>query len=807
MSKVRLLVVSLFVCLVAAPFAFAQEADLLVVKTGPDTAAADTDVSYDVSITNLGPDDSAPITLSDPIPAGMTFVSATPPGCTTPAVGSGGTITCAIATLTAGSSTNFTFVFHIPPQTPPGTTFVNTATASSATDPTDENNAGVAATSTPPAATGDMSISKDGPSSAAPDTDVVYTINVINTGPDAAESVSVTDTLPGNLTFVSLGESGFDMSCTTPAAGANGTITCTADPFPANATATLILTAHVPAGTPSGTTYTNTAVVTAKNDSDAGNNSASTIVTVSSVEVSVSKSGSATVTAGTNATYTIVVANAAGSDIATVNLTDAVPSGTSFVSFTQDNGPTAFCSEPLAGSTSGTVSCGVVLAAGQSAQFTMVLTAGNTASIVNTASVSTDSFDTDPSNNSDDATTTVTPSADLAITKNGPATVTAGANVTYSITVTNGGPTDATGVSLTDTLPPELTFVSMTQTSGPAFNCNVTTCTIATLPVGTTATFSLVAHVASSLTGASPVSNTANVSAATGDPAGGQNSSTTMAAVSRNADMSAIKSGPATIIAGNDITYSVTLRNAGPSDAFNASLVDTLPPGTTFVSVNQTLGPPFNCLTPPGSINCTIASFASGDTAVFTIVLHVSPSATGSIVNPATAGSTTADLVPGNTTSTSTAVVNPPATDVSLSKTVVFSPTTAIYTITVTNIGSFAAFGTVVTDPLPPGTALTSSSASQGSCSGTTTVTCSLGTIAAGNSATITLNVNLTQPNGTITNTATVTIENGDTNPANNTAAATFVSGGGAPTLSTIGMLLLVLALGIAAMVVMPTAR
>src|SRR6185436_1854598 len=323
MHTLRLLISSLLFCLFVTSLAVAQEADLLVVKTGPDSATADTDVTYTVSVTNLGPDDSAAISLSDPIPPGMTFVSATPPGCATPAAGSGGTITCAIATLTAGSSVDYTFVFHIPPATAPGTTFVNIATASSATDPSEENNSGLAATSTPPPPSGDMSISKDGPSTAGPDTDIAFTIFVTNAGPDAAETVSVTDTLPGNLTFVSLvQESGLVMSCTTPVGGSGGMITCTADPFPAGANATFTLTAHVPSGTPSGTSYTNEAQVTAKNDPNPDNNESSVFMTVSSVDVSVTKTGDASVTAGTNATYTIVVANAPGSDTAVVNLID-----------------------------------------------------------------------------------------------------------------------------------------------------------------------------------------------------------------------------------------------------------------------------------------------------------------------------------------------------------------------------------------------------------------------------------------------------------------------------------------------------
>ena len=52
--------------------------------------------------------------------------------------------------------------------------------------------------------------------------------------------------------------------------------------------------------------------------------------------------------------------------------------------------------------------------------------------------------------------------ADLAVTKSAPATVTAGTNFNYTITVTNNGPSNATGVTVSDTLPSSVAFVSAT---------------------------------------------------------------------------------------------------------------------------------------------------------------------------------------------------------------------------------------------------------------------------------------------------------------------------------------------------------
>ncbi|HEX8618353.1 MAG TPA: DUF11 domain-containing protein, partial [Thermoanaerobaculia bacterium] len=163
MSTVRpFLALALFVAALAAPRALSQEADLLATKTGPAEAAAGADVSYDVTVTNLGPDEAATISIDDVIPAGMTFVSLTQTGgptasCSTPAPGSDGAINCTLATLAAGQTVELTLVFNIDETTPPETTFTNIVTATTATfDPNEENNTGIATTSTPPPAQGDM---------------------------------------------------------------------------------------------------------------------------------------------------------------------------------------------------------------------------------------------------------------------------------------------------------------------------------------------------------------------------------------------------------------------------------------------------------------------------------------------------------------------------------------------------------------------------------------------------------------------------------------------------------------------------
>jgi uncharacterized repeat protein (TIGR01451 family) len=819
----RCLLLAALASVPTAPLAWAQTADIAVTKSGPAQAAAGTDVTYTVTVLNTGPDDvstatTGDITLTDSIPAGMTFVSASPPGCTTPVVGSGSPppISCTITSLAANASVIFTFVFHIAPATPPGTFFTNVAKVSNPTDPNDENDNGVAVTQTPPPPQADVGVTKTGPPSAPPNGDVVFTIAISNGGPDPATSVTWQDTLPlgvppSQMTFVSLApNSGAGLTCTLPSVGSAGTVTCTIASLAVGATATFTLTGHIPPGTSSGTTYDNTASVSAATaDPNSINDSSTAPVVVSTVDVSVVKTGPANVVAGNDATYTLAVSNG-GPDVAdNVNLTDPLPPATTFVSLTQDTGPVAVCSTPASGGT-GTVVCNwSSLASGASASFTLVIKAGNTTSISNTASVTTDSFDTNTSNNNSTATTTVTPRADVAVTKVGPATISAGANIAYTVTVTNNGPSDAASVSFTDTLPPSTTFVSESQTTGPTFGCatpavggtGTITCTIASLPAGATATFSIVLQVSAAALSGSTVSNTAGVSTTTTDPDPTNNNSTTGATVTTaiSADVSVAKTGPSSAIAGTTVTYTVTVANAGPSNAASVSLSDTVPTGTTFVSESQTTGPAFACATPAvggtGTITCTIASLAAGGSATFSIVVNVPAGATGQITNTATVSTSTSDPNSANNSSTvATAITTGP--DVSVTKSgpaSVVAGANATYTITVANGGSVTATSVSLTDTLPAGTTFVSETQTAGpvfacttpAAGATGTITCTIPTLPGGGSATFSVVVKVSSgATGQITNTATVTSTTPDPNPANNSASTTATVSSGAADLS-----------------------
>lgn len=258
---------------------------MAVTKTADaDQAPAGSDVTYTITVSNNGPDSADAASLNDPLPAGSTFVSLSSPAgwsCSTPSVGSGGTVTCNNATYPVTSGDVFTLVVNIPSGTAPGTTFTNQATVSSSTfDPTDENNSASAAT-TVPGTSADMQVTKTASASEVfADSDITYAIQVNNFGPDDATSAQLSDTLPGNMTFVSL-LSPAGWSCITPAIGSGGTISCTNPSFAAGASSGFTLKGHVPSGTSAGTTYNNTASVSSStSDPDSGNSNgfASTVV-------------------------------------------------------------------------------------------------------------------------------------------------------------------------------------------------------------------------------------------------------------------------------------------------------------------------------------------------------------------------------------------------------------------------------------------------------------------------------------------------------------------------------------------------
>src|SRR4029077_4142057 len=181
---------------------------------------------------------------------------------------------------------------------------------------------------------------------------------------------------------------------------------------------------------------------------------------------------------------------------------------------------------------------------------------------------------------------TVNPAADLFLAETAtPQTVNTENNVTYSFTVTNSGPSTATGVTLTDMLPVGMVLVSSTRSQGTC--TTAVSCNLGTLANGATATLAIVAKAVA----AGNLNNTGNVSANEADPFPSNNTAIASVTVVASADMAvAISSSPNPAGVGVNLTFTMTITNNGPSPATGVVLAGTFTAGATFVSLTPSQG-------------------------------------------------------------------------------------------------------------------------------------------------------------------------------------------------------------------------
>ena len=147
---------------------------------------------------------------------------------------------------------------------------------------------------------------------------------------------------------------------------------------------------------------------------------------------------------------------------------------------------------------------------------------------------------------------------------------------------------------------------------------------------------------------------------------------------------------PNPVVAGQNLTYTITVANNGPDPAASVVLTDTLPASTTFVSLSTPAG--WSCTTPAvgagGSISCSTASMSVG-AATFMLTVAVAPSATGTISNTATVGSSTNDPTPANNSSVAATLVDGAPTITNITdQTIAEDGATAALPFTIGDVGT-----------------------------------------------------------------------------------------------------------------------
>ena len=622
-------------------------------------------------------------------------------------------------------------------------------------------------------------------------TQLTWTLSVTNHGPDPAPSVTVTDTLPPHDTYLT--------NNLNPPAGCSAVgqiVTCNLGDMAVNQTVTFQIVTLVDPDTvaiafgPTNMTDNASVATSGANDPNPGNNTAvDTAVVNDLADLQVSKlcKPDTTVYAGTPIVCTVFVDNHGPSYARNVVIDDAIlSSGTVAISnIAVSPGPTNCTTSAITGGQK--ISCNVGNLANASTTqtgrvtLTYTLTATEGQNIDDIASARSDTPDPDATNNQAEVNLTVTSLADLALTKNGPATVVAGTPISWTLSVSNAGPSAATNVQISDTVP---TGVSINSVSMPGASClagvpgdvsHPTTCDAGTLAAGaTSSTMTINATVNPRTTGI--LHNDARVSSATFDGNSANDLAHTDTTVTVQSSLSVTKSAtPNPVTAGTPLSYQITVSNGGPSTATAVTLTDPLPSGVAFSSTGGVGVCGFQ--TDTNTVSCQLPNLDPGQQESMFIYTTVKASTLPGPMSNAATG--TANGSPPATGSVTTNVVT--AADLTIvltSDNVVYKPSTTIhYQITVTNNGPSDAQNVVITQALP--------AVKQGKyisnnigCAPPVgnTLTCqapavpALATIPAGGSITFQVNFFITGNKGTITSTATVSSTTTDPVSSNNSS-------------------------------------
>jgi uncharacterized repeat protein (TIGR01451 family) len=418
--------------------------------------------------------------------------------------------------------------------------------------------------------------------------------------------------------------------------------------------------------------------------------------------------GVTTATPGGSVTYTITASNAGPDAITGATVADTFPA-VETCTWTCVGAGGGTCT--AAGS--GNINDAVDLLAGGSTTYTAscAVSASATGTLANTATVSSTVTDPNPANNSATDTDTLTAQADLAITKtDGVTTATPGSAVTYTITSSNSGPSNATGATVADTFPASLTCTwncfgagGGTCTAAGSGNINDTV----NLPAGGSVTHTAICAISAAATGT--LSNTATVAAPAGvtDGTPGNNSATDTDTLTPSANLTINKTdGATTVVPGFSTTYTIATVNQGPSNVSGALVTDSFPAPLTCTWTCSAAGGATCVASGSGNIAATV-NLPASSSVTHVAVCAIAASTTGSISNTATVtlpGGVT-DPNPANNTSTDLDLVQAVA---DLAMTIVDGVTTVTaggsvtYVINSRNLGPAAALSVDTNVTFPP---------------------------------------------------------------------------------------------------------
>ncbi len=640
-------------------------ADLSITKTdGITNIAPGSNTIYTLVATNNGPNAVNNATISDTIPAPLTVVgwsasgSAGTSGFAAP-VGTTNILNNTGVSIPSGGSITYLVTATVPNSAANNSTFSNSATiASSANDPTPGNNTSTD-TNTVVVPTADLAITKtDGITSVTPGSNVIYTLVATNSGPNAVNNATISDTIPAPLTVVgwsasgSAGTSGFAAPV-----GTTNILNNTGVSIPSGGSITYLVTATVPNSAANNSTFSNSATIASSaNDPTPGNNTSTdtNTVIVPTADLAITKTdGITSISPGGSLAYTIVARNDGPSAVNNATITDTFPAQLTNINWTAtgSTGTSGFATNG-AGNINAT---GVSLPSGGSITYVVsAVVANNTPSdttLVNTVSIVSSVNDPDLTDNqATDNNTVVNPTtaADLTITKtDGVNVITPGSNIVYTLIATNNGPNAVNNATISDTIPAPLTVVgwSVTGSAGtsgfeaPVGTTNVLNDTGVSIPNGGSITYIVTTTVPNSAANNTTFSNTAAIASPTNDPTLSNNTSTDNTTVTVG-NQPPVAIGDTTLTPINTAVNISVLTNDSDPDGGTISISgfpSTVPNGTITQVGGQLVFTPANNFTGNVTFPYTISDGQGGSaTAVVTVTIgnqtpNQPPVATGDI--------------------------------------------------------------------------------------------------------------------------------------------------------------------------------
>ena len=670
-------------------------------SAAPDPVLAGQRLTYTLEVTNAGPHNAVNVVLADATPLHTTFVDAIAVDgwtLTFPDPGGTGPIIFRspdVPPTVPAAPLMFTIVVQVDPAVPSGTQIHNTATLTSPIDPDPDT----AATTVTVSGDLDLSITKtDGQTLTVPGAVVTYTLLVRNAGPSAVTGARVDDPVPATLfgvTWTCTASPG--SSC--PASGV-GAIDVLVDLL-VGGTATFTLSATVDPAAQGAIVNEATVKVPQEvralpdtSDPNPGNNTArdATLV-VAAADIAVRKTvNNATPQVGQTVTFTVTATNNGPHPATGVQLSDGVPLGLAFVSATPSQGTYT--------PTTGVWDIGA-LAVNTQATLTLVVRVELAGLIRNVAEkIAGDQFDPNTSNNSSgvDLTSTPVPEADIEVRKSAdPLVLPVGSDVTFTVTVTNKGPSAATGVALTDVLPAGLALVSATPSQG-TYTPTTGVWTLGALAVGAQTTLTLRATVQEAGAFTNRAAKTAQGEL---DPNPG-NDVSGVTINGEEADVQVVKTVDRTMpLVGETVTFTVTVTNNGPSAVSGVEVLDVLSARLSVVRAAPSQGT-YTAATGRWAVG-TLAAVGAAATATLQVTARVTEA--GPLTNLAV--KIAQDQPDPNPANDQDGVARPglPVADLVVTKSHgvdrVVPGTEVVYTVVVTNRGPSSVIGAIVNDPIP----------------------------------------------------------------------------------------------------------